>query len=690
MDIASPVSLLPSADSRYINRELSWLDFNGRILALAEDPATPLLERAKFLAIFGRNLDEFFQIRVSGLKEQASAGVGVATPEGMTPREQLAGIRERVIAQVERASLLLTEELLPALEKADIRILDWEELGEGDHAELDRVFLERMFPVITPLSVDPSHPFPYISSLSLNLAAMVRDPMTGQRRFARVKVPPLLERFVALPDGRRFVPIEQVLAARLDSLFPGMEILTHHVFRVTRDADMDVEEDEAEDLLAAIETVLVRRRRAASPVRLEVDGSITEEVRGLLLRELELDPDDVYEVRGLLDLSSLWSLAALDRPELKDEPFTPVTQWRLDGEAPPDVFAVLQGGDVLVHHPYDSFSSSVEAFVEQAASDPDVLAIKQTLYRTSADSPIVRALIRAAESGKQVVALVELKARFDEQANINWARALEQAGVHVVYGVAGLKTHAKTCLVVRRENAGIRRYAHIGTGNYNPRTAGLYEDLGLLTADPEIGADLTDLFNLLTGYSRQRDYRKILVAPISMRPRILELIHREMQAGDGSIILKMNSLVDADMIDALYEASQAGTEVQLIVRGICCLRPGLPGLSERIHVRSLVGRYLEHSRIFRFGSSTRGTDHYFGSADLMPRNLDRRVEAMTPVTDPILAARLDEILDVSLADDVLSWELASDGRWHKVPTVRDINAQQRLQEAAAERARGRR
>jgi polyphosphate kinase len=688
MEIVSPISLLPSADSRYINREFSWLDFNGRVLALARDPATPLLERAKFLAIFGRNLDEFFQVRVSGLKEQASAGVGVATPEGMTPLEQLAGIRERVVAQVERSGLLLTEEILPALEKADIRILDWNELGEGDHAELDRVFRDRMFPVITPLSVDPSHPFPYISSLSLNLAAMVRDPMTGQRRFARVKVPPLLERFVALADGQRFVPIEQMLAAHLDSLFPGMEILSHHVFRVTRDADMDVEEDEAEDLLEAIETVLVRRRRAASPVRLEVDGSITEEVRGLLLRELELDPDDVYEVRGLLDLGSLSSLAALDRPVLRYEPFTPITQWRLDGEAPPDVFGVLQGGDVLVHHPYDSFSSSVEAFVEQAASDPDVLAIKQTLYRTSADSPIVQALIRAAESGKQVVALVELKARFDEQANINWARALEQAGVHVVYGVAGLKTHAKTCLVVRRENAGIRRYAHIGTGNYNPRTARLYEDLGLLTADPEIGADLTDLFNLLTGYSRQRDYRKILVAPISMRARILELIHREAQAGDGSITLKMNSLVDAEMIDALYEASQAGTEVQLIVRGICCLRPGLPGLSERIHVRSLVGRYLEHSRIFRFGSPERGSDHYFGSADLMPRNLDRRVEAMTPVADPTLAARLDEILEINLADDTLSWELASDGRWHKVPTVRDVNAQHRLQEAAVERARG--
>ena len=687
MDMPSPVTLAPSADTRFLNRELSWLDFNARVLALAEDPATPLLERTKFLAIFGQNLDEFFQVRVSGLKEQASAGVGVATLDGMTPREQLAVIRTLASDQADRAGLLLKEEIMPALDKAAIRIVSWDELGSDDRAELDRVFRDRMFPVLTPLSVDPSHPFPYISSLSLNLAARVRDPMTGERRFARVKVPPLLERFVALADGERFVPIEQMLAAHLDSLFPGMEILSHHVFRITRDADMDVEEDEAEDLLAAIETVLVRRRRAASPVRLEVDHSMNEEVRGLLLRELELDAEDVYEVRGLLDLGSLWALAALDRSELKDEPFTPVTQRRLDGEGTPDLFAVLREGDVLVHHPYDSFASSVEAFVEQAAEDPDVLAIKQSLYRTSADSPIVRALIRAAESGKQIVALVELKARFDEQANINWARALEQAGVHVVYGVAGLKTHAKTCLVVRRERAGIRRYAHIGTGNYNPKTARLYEDLGLLTAEHDIGADLTDLFNLLTGYSRQRDYRRILVAPVTMRQRILELIRRETLADDGSITLKMNSLVDADTIDALYEASQAGTDVDLVVRGICCLRPGVPELSERISVRSLVGRYLEHSRIFRFGSPERGFEHYIGSADLMPRNLDRRVEAMTPVTDPELAARLDEILECAFADDVLSWVLGPDGRWSKVPTVAGVNAQQRLQEAAAGRAR---
>jgi polyphosphate kinase len=690
MDTTSSVSLLPAEDSRYLNRELSWLDFNARVLALAEDPEQPVLEGAKFLAIFGQNLDEFFQVRVSGLKEQVSAGVGVATPEGMTPQEQLAGIRARVVDLVDRASSALVDAILPALEKAHIRVVDWADLDAHDRAELDRVFRDRIFPVLTPLSVDPAHPFPYISSLSLNLAATVRDPMTGQRRFARVKVPPLLERFVRLADGERFVPIEQVLAAHLGSLFPGMEILSHHVFRVTRDADMDVEEDEAEDLLEAIETVLSRRRRAASPVRLEVDASITHEVRDLLLRELELGEDDVYEVRGLLELGSLWSLHALDRPELKDEPSQPVTQWRLDGEETPDLFAVLRRGDVLVQHPYDSFATSVEAFVEQAASDPAVLAIKQSLYRTSADSPIVQALIGAAESGKQVVALVELKARFDEQANINFARALEQAGVHVVYGVVGLKTHAKTSLVVRRENAGIRRYAHIGTGNYNPKTARLYEDLGLLTADPELGADLTDLFNLLTGYSRQRDYRRLLVAPVTLRMRILELIRREAAAPDGSITLKMNSLVDADMIDALYEASQAGTSIDLVVRGICCLRPGLAGLSETIRVRSLVGRFLEHSRLFRFGSPARGFDHYFGSADLMPRNLDRRVEAVTPVGEPALAARLDEILDVELTDDVLAWELAADGRWHKVPTVLGINAQLRLQELAAERARGER
>jgi polyphosphate kinase len=681
---------LLDTSSRFINREVSWLDFEGRVLSLAEDASSPLLERAKFLAITCRNLDEFFQIRVSGLQEQRAAGVGTVPADGMTPREQLRAIRDRVKELTRRVDRVFIEELAPALEKEHIRFAAWTDLSQDDRVHLERVFQERMFPVLTPLSVDPAHPFPYISSLSLNLAAIVRDPRTGLRRFARVKVPPLLPRFVVMPDGERLVPVEQVIAAHLDRLFPGMELLAHEVFRVTRDADVEVEEDEAEDLLEAVETVLRRRRREANPVRLEIHRSMSDEIRELLLRELALEDEDVYVTDSLLDLGGLWTLIDLDRPDLKAEPWTPVTQARLAGrvDETPDLFRVLREGDVLVHHPYDSFSTSVQAFIEQAARDPDVLAIKQTLYRAGGrDSAIIRALIRAAEAGKQVVALVELKARFDEEANINWARALEQAGVHVVYGVVGLKTHAKTLLVVRREEGGIRRYAHVGTGNYNPATAKQYEDIGLLTADPQLGADMSDLFNLLTGYSRQREYRELVVAPVMLRPRLEELIHREAENADGSILLKMNSLVDADMIDALYEASQRGTRIDLIVRGICCMRPGVPELSDGIRVRSIVGRYLEHSRIFRFGSPDRGFDHYFGSADLMPRNLDRRVEAVVPVRDPALQHRLDEVLDACLADDVLAWELGPDGTWSKVPTLRGVNAQLRLQELAGERLR---
>jgi len=657
------------------------------VLALAEDASLPLLERLKFVAIFANNLDEFFQVRVSGLQEQVEAGVVKRSPDGRTPAEQLEGIRERAQELSIRAADVFASELVPALEKERIRIVrSIEALDRADLAFLEQEFDERIFPVLTPLSVDPAHPFPYISNLSLNLAAMVRDPMTGVRRFARVKVPPLLPRFVPLPDGERFVPLENVIAAHLDRLFPGMELVGHHTFRLTRDADLEVEEDEAEDLLEAIQSVLRRRRRGANPVRLEVDEAMSHEVLELLRRELDLEEEEVVVTPGLLDLSALWSLVALDRPELKHEPWVPVTQPRLaDGEGAPDLFEVLRAGDVLVHHPYDSFSSSVEAFVEQAARDPAVLAIKQTMYRTSTqESPIIRALIRAAELGKQVVALVELKARFDEEANITYARELEQAGVHVVHGVVGLKTHAKISLVVRREAAGVRRYAHVGTGNYNPVTARLYEDMGLLTADPEIGADLTDLFNLLTGYSRQREYRRLLVAPEYLRPEMLELIRGQAREG-GRIVLKMNALVDPDMVDALYEASQAGAEIDLIVRGICCLRPGIPGLSERITVRSLVGRYLEHSRIFRFGERAEAT-HYIGSADLMQRNLDRRVEALVPVADPSLAARLDEVLDVLMQDDMLSWTLGADGTWTKVRGERGIDAQQRLQELAVERA----
>jgi polyphosphate kinase len=673
--------------SRFINRELSWLEFDSRVLALAEDPARPLLERVKFVAIATQNLDEFFQIRVSGLEEQVEAGVAPRTPDGMDPREQLIAIRERVVALQERADSLVLGDLLPALEKERIRLVHWDQLSDADKEFLGRRFRERIFPVLTPLSVDPSHPFPYISNLSLNLAAAIRDPITGERRFARVKIPPLLPRFTDLPDGERFVPLEEIVAAHLDQLFPGMDIVGVHVFRVTRDADVEVEEDEADDLLAAIETVLQRRQRGATAIRLEVDPTMSDEMRRLLLRELGLDESQVYVGEWLLALGDLWFFSGLDRPDLKDEPWNPITPPALhSADGPADVFAAIRHGDILVHHPYDSFSASVEAFVEQAANDPDVLAIKQTLYRTSSDSPIIHALVRAAQAGKQVVALVELKARFDELANITFARTLETAGVHVVYGVVGLKTHAKTSLVVRREGGGVRRYAHIGTGNYNPTTARLYEDLGLLTADRDLGADLTDLFNRLTGYSRQREYRKLLVAPVTMRPGLEALIRREMAHDDGSIVLKLNSLVDAELIDILYEASQAGVSIDLLVRGICCLRPGVPGLSETVRARSIVGRFLEHARIYRFGSETRGFDHLIGSADWMPRNLDRRVEALAPVEDPSLKERLNEILRVGLDDDELAWELDAEGLWHKVPTVRGIDAHRTLQELAAERA----
>jgi polyphosphate kinase len=680
--------VLAAQEPRFINRELSWLEFDARVLELAQDASLPLLERIKFLAIFASNMDEFFQIRVAGLQEQVEARVVKTSPDGLTPAEQLDGIRLRAQELMAAAASLFTVELVPALEKEKIRIVrSLEGLDPSDLDFLDREFGERIFPVLTPLSVDPAHPFPYISDLSLNLAAIVRDPTTSVRRFARVKVPPLLPRFSVLPDGERFVPVEVVIASHLERLFPGMEIVSFHAFRVTRDADVEVEEDEAEDLLEAIQSVLRRRRRGASPVRLEVDETMSPEVLELLRRELDLQESEVYVLPGLLDLGALMSLYWLDRPDLKQQPWTPVTQPRLaNGDGTPDLFAVIRDGDVLVHHPYDSFTSSVEAFVEQAARDRDVLAIKQTLYRTSTqESAIIRALIRAAELGKQVVALVELKARFDEEANITYARELEKAGVHVVYGVVGLKTHAKVSLVVRREAGGIRRYAHVGTGNYNPVTATLYEDIGLLTADPEIGADLTDLFNLLTGYSRQQHYRTVLVAPDFLRPRIRELIHEQARDG-GRIVLKMNALVDPDVIEALYDAAQAGARIDLIVRGICCLRPGVPGLSENIRVRSLVGRYLEHSRIFRFGD---GEDaiHYIGSADLMQRNLDQRVEAVVPVPDAALCARLDEMLDVLLQDDTLSWTLGRDGVWSKVPTERGVNAQQRFQEMAVERAR---
>ncbi len=682
---------LASVPERYINRELSWLDFNARVLRHAEDGRTPLLERAKFLALFSENLDEFFQVRVAGLKDQAAAGVTATSADRTSPADQLRAIRAKVEDLLVRQSRAFRDDVVPALAANGIILSNWEQLDDDDRGALVEEFEQRIFPVLTPLAVDPGHPFPYISNLSLNLAVSVRDPVADERRFARVKVPPLLSRFVVMPDGERFVPLEQVIAAHLDALFPGMVVESHSPFRVTRNADLSLEEDEADDLLAAVELEL-RRRRFGRAVRLEIDETMDDDVREFLVGELDLAPDDVYVIDGPLDLGGLWAVHALDRPALKDEPWAPVTQPRLAPAAPDegvDVFAAIRDRDILVHHPYDSFATSVEAFIEQAAADPDVLAIKQTLYRTSGDSPIVEALIRAAERGKQVAVLVELTARFDEQANIAWARALERAGVHVVYGLVGLKTHTKTALVVREEGGGVVRYCHIGTGNYNPRTARLYEDLGLLTANADLGADLTDLFNYLTGYSRQDAYRKLLVAPIGLREALVELIRREAAAGaDGRIVMKMNALADHRMIDELYEASQAGVSIDLIVRGICCLRPGVPGLSDNVRVRSIVGRYLEHSRIFAFGRRERRR-YFIGSADLMTRNLDLRVEAVVPVEAEELQARLQEVLDVNLADDELAWSLGADDAWHPVARAGGCNTHLRLQELAIERTRRR-
>jgi polyphosphate kinase len=653
---------------RFLNRELSWLEFNQRVLALAEDNRLPLLERAKFLAICAQNLDEFFQVRVAGLKDQLAAGLTRPTPDGRTPGEQLGEIREQVVKLISRLEHVFLDDIAPALAAGDVRFVGWDELDDEDRAHLADEFEHRIFPVLTPLAVDPGHPFPYISDLSLNLAVMVRDPEAGERRFARVKVPfALLSRFVPLPDGGRFIPLEQVIAAHLPSLFPGMTVESHHPFRVTRNADLTLEDEDAEDLLAAVEMEL-RRRRFGRAVRLEVDDSMTVEVRALLCRELDVADDDVYRMTGPLDLSGLWAIHGLDRPDLKDPVWTPVTQDRLVAEDDLlDVFAEIRRGDLLVHHPYSSFSSSVEEFVRQAAADPQVQAIKLTLYRTSGDSPIVESLIRAAEGGKQVAALVELKARFDEKANVQWARRLEEAGVHVTYGLIGLKVHTKVVLVVRNEGNGIRRYCHVGTGNYNPKTARIYEDLGLLTCDPAVGSDVTHLFNYLTGYAREVAYERLLVAPDSLRPGLEALIRGEMVAppGAGHIVMKANSLSDPDMIDLLYEASQAGVQIDLVIRGICVLRPGVPGLSENIRVRSIVGRYLEHSRLYFFANGGgRGRSAFLiGSADMMSRNLNRRVEAVVPVLDRQLQSRLAEVLKVVLEDTALAWALNASGHW---------------------------
>jgi polyphosphate kinase len=669
-------------DDRYLNRELSWLDFNARVLALAADTSLPLLERAKFLAIFASNLDEFYMVRVAGLKRRDEMGLSVRSADGLSPREQLRRISERNQQIAGRHAKVFLESVRPALADEGIIIVTWSELDDTERARLSTYFHEQVFPVLTPLAVDPAHPFPFVSGLSLNLAITVKHPDDGGQHFARIKVPDNVDRFVELdaredkPGEARFLPMEELIAAFLPVLFPGLEVVEHHVFRITRNADFEVEEDRDEDLLQALERELARRR-FGSPVRLEVSDDMTESMLELLLRELDVDPGDVVQVPGLLELSSLWQIYSVDRPALKDPPFVPATPPAFgERETPKSIFSTLRDGDVLVHHPYDSFSTTVQRFIEQAAADPNVLAIKQTLYRTSGDSPIVNALIDAADSGKQVVALVEIKARFDEQANIKWARALEQAGVHVVYGLIGLKTHCKTALVVRREGSMIRRYCHIGTGNYNPKTARLYEDVGLLTADPEIGSDLTDLFNSLTGYSRKVSYRNLLVAPHGVRKGIIERIEREVAAAragaEARIRLKANALVDEQVIDALYRASQAGVRVEIFVRGICALRPGVPGFSDNIQVRSILGRFLEHSRVIHF----RAIDEFWiGSADMMHRNLDRRVEVMAQVKDPRLTAQLDDVFESAMDPATRCWELGPDGHWTASPqeghTVRD-------------------
>jgi polyphosphate kinase len=661
-----------SAEFPYINRELSSLEFNRRVLYEAGDDRNPLLERAKFLAIFASNMDEFFQIRVAGLMEQAQAKAAPSSPGDKPAAEQLTAIRTRVREMlVEQAEAF--EGVCAALHDAGISIVDYDEVPEH-HETLRQRFTDEIYPVLTPLAVDPGHPFPYISTLSLSLAIRIEDPDDGEERFARVKVPPLLARFIQI-EPSKFVLLEQVIAANLDMLFSGMTIRETHLFRVTRNADLELEEDEADDLLLAIEEEL-RRRRFGDAVRLEVDRAMPASMRQILERGVGVGPEDCYEVAGMLDHTSLMQLAGLDRPDLKLAPYTPVVPARLvppDEDEPADLFAAIRAGDLLVHHPYESFAASTQRFIAQAATDPEVLSIKMTLYRTSGDSPIVRDLILAAERGKQVVVLVEIKARFDEQANIEWARKLEQAGAHVVYGLVGLKTHSKTSLVVRREGSTLRRYVHIGTGNYNPGTARLYTDLGLFSCRPELGSDVSDLFNVLTGLSRQRDFRRVIVAPMNLRDWVLTMIDREVghaRAGKPArIILKLNSLVDPACIEALYAASQAGVQVDLLIRGICSLWPGLPEVSEGIKVRSIVGQYLEHSRVFHFANDGR-PEWYIGSADLMERNLDRRVEAIVPVEDLEAQEKIRALVDVMLSDDRRSWQLAEDGAYHR---TEDLN-----------------
>ncbi|BAY24661.1 polyphosphate kinase [Calothrix sp. NIES-2100] len=680
-EISTTISL---NDSQYFfNRELSWLEFNRRVLHEALDLRTPLLERLKFTAIFSANLDEYFMVRVAVLKEQVQAGLNKRTQDGLTPQEQLKAIAKLLHPMVNEQHQNFEQVLRQEMVSHGIYLLNYTDISLEQRSYLQNLFTERIFPVLTPLAVDPSHPFPRMTNLSLNLAVVVKDPVTEKAKFAKVKVPNILPRFIELPQDLESewigVPIEQVIAHNLETLFPGMIVQEYHLFRLTRNADLALAKQEADDLLLAIQQELRGRDFRGSVVRLEIQPSMPEFVREMLFSEMELTDSDVYEIDGLLNLKDLMSFMALPLAELKDPPWTPIIPPRLyhihqanqinkskKAEKTENIFAIIQQNDLLVHHPYESFSASVEEFIAEAARDDQVLAIKMTLYRSCADSEIFQSLIAAAESGKQVAVLVELKARFDEENNITWAQKLEKSGIHVVYGLIGLKTHTKIVLVVRREGANIRRYVHIGTGNYNPQTAKLYTDLGLFSCREDLGADLTDLFNYLTGYAHQPNYRKLLVSPVNMRDRIIALIRREIEhcqnGKTGRIIAKMNALVDPQIITSLYAASQAGVKIDLIVRGTCCLRPGVPEISENISVISIIGRFLEHSRIFYFHNN--GQDEvYIGSADLMPRNLDRRVEAVTPVEDPKIAQTLQDILEIMLADNRQAWELQSNGSY---------------------------
>jgi polyphosphate kinase len=658
---------------RLLNRELSWLDFNSRVLELAEDRGVPLLERVKFCAIFSSNLDEFFMVRVAGLLGQLASGVSVRSADGRTPTEALADIRRRILELSARQAKLWRRELLPALADQDIVIGDVGDLRPRELAELTERFERELFPILTPLAVGPGQPFPYISGLSLSLGLFVRDPETAEQRFARVKVPELLPRFLPIGDGGLFLALEDVIAHFLPHLFPEMEIVEQGAFRVTRDADFEVS-DEADDLLEAVELEL-RRRRFGDAVRIEVSESMSEEMRARLLDGLDAGEDQLYPIAGLLDLADIAQLARLARPDLKDDPWMAVTQPRIaELSTASEFFEEIRRGDILVHHPYESFATSFEAFVRGSGKDRNVLGLKTTVYRTSDETPLVPALIDASEEGKQTVCLVELKARFDEHRNIEWSRALERAGVHVVYGFPNLKIHAKATLIVRREGDTVRRYVHVGTGNYHAINARMYEDFGLFTADPEIGADVADLFNHLTGFGRPQRFRKLLVAPFALRAKLIEEIRAVAQSAEAgkkaAIRIKVNALTDQAVIEELYEASQAGADIDIVARGVCALRPGVPGMSENIRVRSIVGRFLEHSRLFILESNKKST-YLLGSADLMPRNLDHRLEIVVPVEDSYAQQRLASVFDALLSDNAQAWELRADGTWERIKPAKD-------------------